>query len=801
MRARGTSTVSRKAVLAVLAGVGLALAVAPRLKPDIFYPWKSTYIGALEGASWPGLVLAVDKDAAFALTLKVEREGETAENHDFFYLVSQVGPQSPDGQYARVKFDLSLPFKKGADTPILLKPSPRKRTLTVEWSRRDEKIIIGRILCPADIRVTLVNYFPWDFSGEYKLLADGMIQGQSGGARKQAYLLWLNRTGAAAPAPQGQLALGFSTEDDRSLYFVAGAGDDLRTVGNKIYRYKNAQAIDALIDEEARAYDQKRVKIRGLYEGAPEAVTNNLHWMVLYQAGQHRLYTPAGRGWIFPRGEGGLEDWTIFEWDSFFNSLELAVESSKFAVDALQAVLETQYPNGNIPNWRGRYGGTPDRSQPPVGAYAVLKLFQKIGDLEILRFAYPHLQQWHEFWTTKKANGQARRDGNGDGLLEWGSDAEMLGKNVPPWEKNASGRERAAWESGQDDLPNWDGVPHNDATGTLTMNCVDLNSLYALDAWCLSQIAGMLNRDQEAAQYLAQYEKTKALMNAQLWDEKEGFYFDRYWDGKFSTHMAASNFFPLIARIPDEKRAQRMLRHLLDPKEFWGDFVIPTIARNDPAFKADSQQYWRGTIWPPTNYLVYQGLKAYGFDPVASEFARKSVDMFLKCWTNFGLSPENFDSLTGESGGQRYQSWGPLFALIGLEEYLDFTPWEGFRFGILEPDDSGTLSRISIQGRQYEVSVSKSGTALREEGETIVSADGGAVFRHFLYTESEVSFEVKSLKSRTIRIQFLKKGKYQLTLDGRQSDVFKGNVYKFPVPEGDHVVLVQLLENLEKDTP
>ena len=330
------------------------------------------------------------------------------------------------------------------------------------------------------------------------------------------------------------------------------------------------------------------------------------------------------------------------------------------------------------------------------------------------------------------------------------------------------------------------------------MNCVDLNSLYALDAWCLAEIAAVLGRPVDVERYREQYEKTKALVNARLWNEKEGFYFDRYWDGRFSVHKAASAFFPLLARIPDEARAQRMLKRLLDPKQFWGDFVIPSISRDDPAFRPESQQSWRGAVRPLTNYLVYQGLKAYGIDAVASEFARKSAEMFLTSWKSFGLSPENFDSVTGEAGGERYQSGGPLAALIAIEEYLDFTPHEGFRFGMLKPDAKGRLSRVLVQGRHYEVEVSNSSTVLREEGETILSVDGGAVVRRFLYSESEVSFTIKSLKRREIKLRLLKKGKYQLLVDGREVDVFSGSGRKFEVPEGDHTVLIQLLEDLEK---
>lgn len=778
--------------------IGLLLIGTSSLTPEIFYPWKDTYIGSLDGPGWPGLVIAPAKDCAFAFLLRVERVGESAEGGDFYYLVSQVGPHSPDGLYARVKFDLGLPFKMGKDTPILIKPPPRKLTLTVEWSRRDETTVIGRILYPEGVGVTIVHYFPWDLKGEYALLADGQVMGHCGAPGSPTYLIWTSRLGEPASAKGGGLALAFPPDSSRTIAFVAGVGGDAQALSNRITRFKNAESIGAFIEEEAATYEEKRVKLRGPYAGVPEAITNSLHWTVLYQAGNHRLYTPSSRAGVLPRPEGGPDHWTILGENSLFNSLGLVLENQKLAVDALRAVLETEYPNGNLPNWRGRFGGTPDRSQPPVGAFVVLKLFERLGDMDILNHAYPYLQRWHDYWVAPKASGLARRDGNGDGLLEWGSDAELIGMRAPSWEKNATGRMRAGWESGQDDLPNWEDAPFNEQSGTLMLNCVDLNSLYALDAWCLAEIASILGRPLEVERYRAQYEKTRTLVNSRLWNEKEGFYYDRFWDGRFSVHKAASAFFPLLARIPDDARAQKMLKHLLDPKQFWGDYVIPSISRDDPAFRPESQQSWRGAVRPSTNYLVYQGLKAYGFDVIASEFARKSAEMFMRSWDSFGLSPETFDSLTGEAGGQRYQSGGPLAALIAIEEYLDFTPHEGFRFGILKPDGKGKLSRVLIQGRHYEVEAGNSSTVLREEGETILAVNGGAVIRRFLYNESEVSFNIKVLKKREVKLRFLKKGKYQLLVDGREMDVFSGSSRKFDVPEGEHTVLVQLIDDLEK---
>jgi hypothetical protein len=238
-----------------------------------------------------------------------------------------------------------------------------------------------------------------------------------------------------------------------------------------------------------------------------------------------------------------------------------------------------------------------------------------------------------------------------------------------------------------------------------------------------------------------------------------------------------------------------MLKHLLNPEEFWGEFVIPTISRDDASF--EDQQSRRGTIWPSTNYLVYQGLKAYQFDAVASEFARKSATLFLRTWENYQLCPGNFDSRTGQAGERRYKSWGPLFALIALEEYLDFTPWEGFRFGIIDPEKKGKLSRIPIQGRHYEVEVSSSKVKLKEEGREIISTNKSAIFRHFLYSENEIAFDIKTFEKTKLKVQFLTKGKYELWVDNKQIKVFKGNSLKTKIPEGEHSVLILLLEKKE----
>ena len=772
-------------LLSMLASAGQA---------EIYYPWETVYMGALDANAWAGLVFVPSPDFAFAFRLRIKRGEEIADGEDLFYLISEVGPNSPDGQYARLKVDLGLPLSEKENTPILRKPSPRSDTLVFEWSRQDERIVIGKIEAPDGIEVQMIHYFPWDNGGVYRVLSDGQIFGESHSDGEPYYLLWTNLQGNISTGQENEeLVVPYTLTDENTLYFVAGLGENPEILSDQIYRYKNNRLIDAVLKEEESRYEKSRVRVSGLYEDVARSINNTLFWMLLYQRGEHRLYTPAGRKRIYVQENERVDLWSLYGGTSFLNALEISIESIEHAEDVLRSVLETQYPNGNMPNWRSSSSGSPDRSQPPVGSYVVLKLFQKSANMEFLEYAYPFLKRWHDFWKANMNNGQARRDGNGDGLLEWGADIDLVAESGPPEEANASGEQRARWESGQEDLPNWDGVEFSEKSNTLVLNCLDLNCLYTLDAWCLSQIANILDAKDDYSRYLKEYEEMKQRVDEYFWDEKEGFYFDRYWNGTFSTRKAASNFLPLLARIPDQRKAMRMIRHLLNDEMFWGDYVIPTISRDDPAFRGDLQT-WRGTIWPSINYLVYQGLKANKFDTIASEFAGKSTALFLRSWDNFQLSPENFDSRTGEAGGRRHQSWSPLFSLIGVEEYLDITPWDGFRFGMIEPERQGSLSRLSIQGRHYTVNLSRRKLQLSEDGKKILESDGGAVFRHFIYNENEVSFEVKSLEKRKIQIRLLSKGTYQFLLDDQERGTFRGNSFKLKLPEGDHSVLILLLE-------
>ncbi len=104
--------------------------------------------------------------------------------------------------------------------------------------------------------------------------------------------------------------------------------------------------------------------------------------------------------------------------------------------------------------------------------------------------------------------------------------------------------------------------------------------------------------------------------------------------------------------------------------EFYGEYMIPSISRNDPAF--NDNDYWRGRIWAPMNFLVYLGLRNYDLPEARKILSDKSLELIMKDWNKDHHVYENYNAVTGEgadvSNSDGFYSWGGLLALIPLME-------------------------------------------------------------------------------------------------------------------------------------
>jgi len=698
-------------------------------------------IGAFDPDAWAGLVLTDQPGRGFALRWAIERDGERADGPDLLNLVHDVGPHDPDGRYALISFDTSLPFGQGNDTPIVAK-GYRSAGLTLEWARTDTGAVMLATVEFEGI-LELRGYFPWDWSGTWQP-SPGRLDAVSGDGEVTCTVT-CGRHGESAALGDAAATLRFDVQPGDVIPLIAAIAPAAASAASSAVV---PAAVPALLRAASHSCAATRVLTEGAWRVLSDSIANNVHWMVCLQPETGRRYTPAGRRWIFPAPGGRREHWTIFCWDAFLNALELGLESETLARETLEAVLDTQFENGCVPNWRGRYWGPRDRSQPPIGSFCVLKHYARFGGRDLLARAFPALERWSAWWIADQG-GAPRRDGNANGLCEWGSDDDLVGDSPAPWERGVTGLQRAKWESGQDDLPTWDDAGWDPSTGTMMLDAVDLNSYRVLDHECLGIMALELGLGDRGAWHMRQADAIRDAMNAHLWDQAAGVYRDRHWDGRRSPRLAAANFLPLLAGVPSSERAERMRAVLTDAATFWGEYVVPTIARNDPAF-AD-QQYWRGTIWPPTNYLVYQGLRRYGFDVTAAELAQKSVALFLGTWHEHRLCRENYDARTGTGGGHRYQSWGPLFALMGVEEFLDVTPWGGLRFGSASVPAHTALRRVRAAAHMWDVTLAPDGLRVERDGRPFIRTDRPAVLRGVRVIDGKLLATVTADRPTTIR--------------------------------------------------
>ena len=409
----------------------------------------------------------------------------------------------------------------------------------------------------------------------------------------------------------------------------------------------------------SRSVDQIRTILkrqRPSGEGVSQAIESVMGWDTFFDPSKSRVVSPVSRLWS--TGWGG---YVLFDWDTFFAASMAAVGARDLAYADTIETLQESTPEGFVPNY-ARAGGwkSSDRSEPPVGAITVLDLYRKYRDGWLLRDTFDPLLRWNRWWDEHRAQ---------DGYLVWGTAAGN--RPVNPDDNAIGTLQGAKYESGLDNSPMYDGAPFHPETNRMHLADVGLMSLYVADCNALAEIAIVLGKHPEEQELRTRGERYSARLQT-LWDEKTGMFLNKNLDtGDLSPRLSPTNFYPLLAKAATPRQAARMVNeHLLTPQEFWGEWVIPSIARSDPAFR--DQDYWRGRIWGPMNYLVYLGLLNYDQPAARKQLAQKSLALFNQEWRLNGHVHENYNAITGMGddvgSSDRFYHWG---ALLGLIDYLE----------------------------------------------------------------------------------------------------------------------------------
>jgi len=430
-------------------------------------------------------------------------------------------------------------------------------------------------------------------------------------------------------------------------------------IGISTGKQRCLQEIESIVEAKKADY-QKQFKKYGDNAEVYKAMQSCLAWDTIYEPNKDRIVSPVSRLWS--NSSGGC---VLFCWDTYFAALMAMVENKELAYSNAIEITREKTENGFVPNFAHVTGfKSRDRSQPPVGSYVINRIYDKYKEKWFLEEVFDDLYIWNRWWFENRQIC--------DGLFAWGSNAykPVVGNF---WEThNLHNNEGASLESGLDNSPMYDDMEFDENTNMMQLADVGLTSLVLLDCKSLANIANELGREQEYSQLIKSIELIQTNMK-KLWSKEKGFFYNYDMTKKeFSYRISPTNFYALYNDDIPEEDVQRIVNeHFYNEKEFWGEYILPSISRDDPAFYDNT--YWRGRIWAPMNMLAYIGLKHHkASQKAAKDLAIKSKDLILKEWLEFGHVHENYNAVTGEGcdvgNSDKFYHWGGLLSYVFLEE-------------------------------------------------------------------------------------------------------------------------------------
>lgn len=726
---------------------------------------EQVLIGAYDAAHVNGLVFVTGQQNAveqncFGLRFLTSGSGGAEESPRKF----QLGQYSPDSKFVQVSWQPA---------------SDPKTTITLRWHRADKHTVVGQLSASANVRLSIEAYRPFADSRDgsnwavYSANIDGrtilgeQIHNQKIKAPLNRFLLKTDRTGLAKnshgenvgnqfPAPHA--ALSFDLTANSPLSFVASVGNDFETIEGEAEKLAYQPAAE-LLNKAEKEYAAIGASTGGALGQSFEAVTRATMWNRFYSAGQRYEYITPHRF----SGAGLRSD--ALGVDSLLLSAMTGLTNGESATASLRILLAGQTHDGRIPLRRylqteaaGESPVLAGRSMPPLASLAVLKVYLATQDASFLAWAYSRLQQSNDWWHSNRGDGKKWRDGNGDGLLENGFDAELeYGALSARLLTNADKLPMAKAESGLASEPPSNDAKFNDETHTLEMSSVALNSLYALDTELMVLISREIGLTTETDRWQLRYDEIKKLVNENLWSDDDKLYLDRHWDGKFSSRRSLDILLPLVAGIPDQTRAKL----LLDALREWKD----KTAINQPEQAA-------------TSYLLYLGMKRYGFEKEAAELASQNLKAAGAAKPYADLNPQ-------------HAAFGTLLYLPALEELLATDPWHGLSFGNQNATEEARIERVKIGGASFDVIIGPKQTVIRRGGKIEIEFEGPVRLRGYRSNDRALACIIETKAEVRALVPGEEGKKITASVDEKVlGSASLGAAASFKIKEGSHKLLV-----------
>jgi putative isomerase len=345
---------------------------------------------------------------------------------------------------------------------------------------------------------------------------------------------------------------------------------------------------------------------------------------------------PLEHNWVYPGGPYYKGQWI---WDTMFvvDLLSILPDKKQVIRDIFRNYWDFQDRwNQKMPEYAQDMVTVAIKTEPqevrqfsqiPILAWGVERVFQRNADRELLLQCLPRLEKFHNWYWRE-------RDLTNAGMVTVGSYSGDI--------------QHARWETfdyecNMDDLklvkhPTRKGENEGAWYGDIW---VTGNTAYLIMAEkSLVRLAESIGDTAMAARRQPFIDKAVQAMRDHMWDEKAGTFLSVKKDTMEKIPVATiSSWVPLAAGVPTKKMAQRMAE-VLSTESWQTPLPIPTVDRRDPRWK--SRDFWRGDVWPSTNYQIASGLASYGHTGLAAIIADKTVENAIRN----GIS-EHYDSVTG----------------------------------------------------------------------------------------------------------------------------------------------------------
>ena len=670
-----------------------------------------------------------------------------------------------------------------------------ERPVTLRWSRPSPHLLLAQVSAPRGVRIALEAYRPWESGQEswvhFRARTDRRtLVGESVHPRglpppRRQFLLQTDRTaigaasfrsgtslraqlmaeghaqetprpsesGVALPSPRSHAALSFDLSQDGTLSFVVLIGDQWARMEQEA---KEAFLPGPIPEQLTRAEERARTNLTrsgGKWGESFEAIQRSVLASRRFDPGTGLLHLSFAQPPDVTATKSGPEAALPAAEAALYGSLIGTLLDPEAAKGTLRLLLSTQQPDGRVPLSAG--GGNPPavgRSLAPLASWIALKLYFMTQDLEFLAWSYPRLLQWNQWWHTNRSPGRGWRDGNGDGLLEWGGNTELEFGSLAIEALGLEERRRLASTEGGLTANTSPETPFDAANGTFQLTSISLNSLYALDTECLALLARELGLSLESERLFDRYQRLRTLINTRLWDEEQGLYVDQDWDGRRPARLTLACLYPMLAGIPEPDRAKRMMKHL-----------APLLGSADlqPNRSVGS-------------YLVYQGLRRYREDQAAAELA------------GFLSADEPSSTMTPAPSPLPALRLWPTF-----EELLFPDPLGGLTLGSRTLTEERRLDAVGLRESRLDLLASPTRTLIRRDGKIELECEGPVRLYGYRRQDRTLSFLIETGQEVKVLVPGEEGRKTTVTVDQAiLGSTSVGASASFRVPPGSHRVLI-----------